>query len=124
MGKLAPGAAVPPACIREQRHKRVANNALLGTARANSLARRATPLNQDPWPSLMVQLASETRLARNVRLLKHNKLSVPFTCGFVRPLIVLPGVAESWSAERLRVVLLHELAHIRRNDWLALHQPA
>ena len=37
--------------------------------------------------------------------------------GFFRPTILLPADASNWQEERLRAVLLHELAHIQRNDW-------
>ena len=40
----------------------------------------------------------------------------PFTCGILKPVIVLPSSMNTWSPERLRAVLLHELAHIQRED--------
>ena len=40
------------------------------------------------------------------------------TCGFTRPAILLPCAALHWGPARMRVVLLHELAHIRRRDCL------
>ena len=38
--------------------------------------------------------------------------------GLFRPVILLPADAEEWEAERQRALLLHELAHIQRQDWL------
>ena len=54
---------------------------------------------------------------RQVRVKKSNAVTVPMVCGFFRPTILLPADADNWQEERLRAVLLHELAHIQRNDW-------
>ncbi len=44
--------------------------------------------------------------------------TMPAVIGLLRPSIMLPAEAASWTAERLRVVLLHECAHVRRRDAL------
>ena len=61
------------------------------------------------------QLQSNSNRRVNVRL--SDRVTVPMVWGFLRPVILLPVDADHWQTERLRVVLLHELAHIRRWDW-------
>ena len=39
--------------------------------------------------------------------------------GHRSPKILLPAAANAWPDQRIRVVLAHELAHVRRNDWLS-----
>lgn len=49
-----------------------------------------------------------------------GEIASPVVIGVLAPVVVLPLAAKGWSAERLRVVLLHESAHVRRRDGLAL----
>jgi len=46
-------------------------------------------------------------------------VTTPLTCGVLRPLILLPRTARDWDETRLRAVLLHESAHVRRRDCVA-----
>ena len=43
---------------------------------------------------------------------------MPLTWGIIQPQILIPADAETWPTDRQRAVLLHELAHVRRWDWL------
>ena len=49
-------------------------------------------------------------------VLESRRGSMPMTFGLLRPAILLPSDAATWPDERRRVVLLHELAHVRRGD--------
>src|SRR6185503_13599152 len=53
-----------------------------------------------------------------VRLERSAQATMPLTWGAWRPILLLPAEADNWSPARRRMVLLHELAHIRRWDWL------
>jgi TonB family protein len=63
-------------------------------------------------------IAGELSMAPRVRLRITGHPAMLATWGVVRPVILLPRDAESWPADRIRVVLAHELAHIERRDWL------
>ena len=57
------------------------------------------------------------RIARPIDLAVCDRLVTPVLVGVVRPLILLPAAAMSgWSAAQFEMVLLHELAHVRRWD--------
>lgn len=71
-------------------------------------------------------LEAELGIKRQVSILvvPVGRQLVPMTMGLLRPVIILPNDAGSWTMEHLRTVLLHELAHVRRGDftWNALAQ--
>ena len=97
--------------------------AILGLAAARRLVRRCRPVTAGP----LVETAEEARQAlgvsRSVRVFEGSPaatVAVPMTCGFLSPTILLPADAAAWPADRLRTVLLHEMAHVRRGDWLLL----
>jgi beta-lactamase regulating signal transducer with metallopeptidase domain len=48
-----------------------------------------------------------------------DELESPAVAGIVHPTVLLPRSAPGWSAERMRVVLVHELAHVHGQDALA-----
>ena len=91
-----------------------------GLARVRWIERHATELTDDGWVRLTDGLARRLGLGRIVRLLREPGATVPMTWGIFRPVILLPGEADGWDDERRRVVLAHELAHVRR--WDALTQ--
>ncbi len=66
--------------------------------------------------------AGRERLSSTVRprLLESSETTVPFAWGSGRGSIVLPTTWRRWSPQRLEVVVVHELAHLRRRDSLAL----
>jgi beta-lactamase regulating signal transducer with metallopeptidase domain len=49
---------------------------------------------------------------------ESTAVTVPFAIGWRSPVIVVPADWRSWDEFKLRSVLVHELAHIRRGDWL------
>jgi bla regulator protein blaR1 len=77
----------------------------------------------DEHPEL-VEVLREYPIGREVKLLVSDEVRVPTALGFFRPAVVLPAwVLHELSLEELKVILLHELAHLRRwDDWTNLAQ--
>lgn len=91
---------------------------LVGRLRVRWIARAARPIDHGPLAVLVVRLSGEIGLARRVRLLRGPAATMPMMWGIFRPVILLPPEADGWSHALQRDVLLHELAHVQRHDYL------
>ena len=68
---------------------------------------------------LLVTLKKQVGLDGPVQLLLSAKAHVPMVIGFLKPVILLPAaIIAQLSTEQLETILLHELAHIKRHDYL------
>ena len=91
---------------------------LVGLARLRWLRASSSRVTDGPWHRLCTDLAQTCGLKRGVDLLFGPLPGFVATWGWRRPVVMLPASAAEWSADRMRVVLLHELAHARRGDWM------
>lgn len=77
-----------------------------------------------PAPSrsrrLIEEIARRLDVRRRVELLESAAVRVPSTAGWLKPIVLFPASAlAGLSPAQLEAVLAHELAHIRRHDYLA-----
>jgi beta-lactamase regulating signal transducer with metallopeptidase domain len=86
--------------------------------RVRRFARRTTLVAEEEWQRLFAECARRIGVARAVRLLRSREHGVPAAIGTLRPAIVIPAIADTWTEDRRRAVLLHELAHVARFDCL------
>ncbi len=71
------------------------------------------------WQELIVKLENRLNISRKVRYLESLRISTPLTIGWLKPVVLFPlGLATRLSPAEIEVILLHELAHIKRNDFL------
>ncbi|HEY3114231.1 MAG TPA: HEAT repeat domain-containing protein [Gemmatimonadaceae bacterium] len=80
------------------------------------IVNRARPLDTEDWLTPLWEVSDRLSLEEPPRLLRSEDAKMPFACGVFNATIVLPAECDSWSLDRRRAVLLHELAHVRRHD--------
>jgi TonB family protein len=90
---------------------------IIGLARLARLASVARRISDGVWVTCAKEICREYDVATPV-LLAGTHPSLLVTWGVRRPRVLLPASALAWSEDRVRLVLSHELAHIRRRDWL------
>ena len=88
-----------------------------GFMRLGHLSRRAAALHQGEWPAAAREVEAAYGLTRRITLLQSDHPALLVTWGFFRPRVLLPAAARDWPADRMRIVLRHELAHVMRGDW-------
>jgi beta-lactamase regulating signal transducer with metallopeptidase domain len=91
---------------------------LLGFWRLRRIAVRATIVRGGPWFDTARQLSEHFGVRTPVTLLQSDRPALLMTWGVFAPKVLLPVDAASWDVDRIRVVLAHEFAHIRRHDWI------
>jgi beta-lactamase regulating signal transducer with metallopeptidase domain len=91
---------------------------LTGLMRLSRIRSHSHPIHDQRWLRLAATISNEYGIRRFVDLLQSGNRSILVTWGFFRPRVILPSGAGEWSEQQVRVVLLHELAHVRRGDWI------
>lgn len=88
----------------------------LGIAAVRRIVSGGRVLDDGRWTTPLYEVADRIDLDVVPRLIISDRVEMPFACGIWRPTIVFPASADAWNDERRRVVLFHELAHIKRRD--------
>jgi beta-lactamase regulating signal transducer with metallopeptidase domain len=86
-----------------------------GLVRLWRLRSRCVPVT-GRWRELTDELSRQCGVNRRVALLQSDDPSLLVACGVLNPRIILPAGASEWTDDRMRIVIRHELAHVRRHD--------
>lgn len=95
-----------------------------GLIRVRKLRRECSAIAPSDLPPALRQTLDETRLTRPMAICRSCAVTVPTAIGFFKPTILIPEwVLKELSPEELKIILLHECAHLqRRDDWTNLAQ--
>jgi beta-lactamase regulating signal transducer with metallopeptidase domain len=91
---------------------------VLGVIAVGRVAARSSVVLDPDWMRLIDGVAAQLGTARQATLMRSDRPTVPMTWGPFRPVILLPAGADSWHQSQRRLVLLHEMAHVKRWDCL------
>ena len=91
---------------------------VVGLAMVSWLSRRTQEITDASWLPMARAVAAEMGVTSRLRFLRSGRATMPVATGIFRPSVIMPTDADTWSASRLRVVVLHELAHVKRRDCL------
>ena len=89
----------------------------LAIAAVRWLSRRTHVVTDAPWLGMARDIAARLGVSR-ITFRRSLTPAMPMAWGIFRPSVLMPAEADAWPEDRLRVVLLHELAHVRRGDCL------
>ncbi|MDO8909626.1 MAG: M56 family metallopeptidase [Pseudohongiella sp.] len=82
------------------------------------LREHSIPVTDVGLISELAQLRQQLGISRTVGLRVSNRIESPVSFGLFNPQILLPEQAREWNESIVTDVLLHELCHIKRLDWL------
>jgi beta-lactamase regulating signal transducer with metallopeptidase domain len=86
---------------------------------ARRLKRRGARPVEERWRELAADVARRLSVSAPVRILESTLVLVPTAVGWLRPAILLPASAfTGLTPQQLEAILAHELAHVRRHDYL------
>ena len=89
-----------------------------GLLSVRACRRYSRPVDDADLQEQLDILQAELGLARYIEMRESDRLTTAATCGWQRPMVLLPPAWRGWTAEQRRAVLAHELAHVAGGDYL------
>ncbi len=85
----------------------------------NRLKSKAWDIKEKEWNQRFNELKQSLGLKLDVLIKESDKLASPLVYGYLKPVILFPaGLIQGLTVEEVEVILLHELAHLKRNDYV------
>jgi TonB family protein len=90
-----------------------------GWVRVQRIRRKATNANGEALRNAIGRMATALRIRKTIRVTESPAVDVPTVIGWLRPMILVPASAlAQLSPVQLEAIVAHELAHIRRHDYI------
>ena len=86
--------------------------------RVKQMLRRCQTLQSERWQEMRNDVCDLLGVNRQVTLMSSQHATSPMVTGVFRTWLIVPERARNWADDRVKMVLLHELAHVKRHDLL------
>lgn len=84
----------------------------------HSLQQHASPIDE-AWRNQLQELTAKLNLQKIIQLAESKMIESPITVGFLKPMILVPaGMFTGLTPAEIETILLHELIHIKRHDYV------
>jgi bla regulator protein BlaR1 len=90
-----------------------------GYKKVQTLKKAAYTVIPEAWKALFLNLKKELSIKKEIDFRLSEHVSVPLVIGFFKPVILFPiALAVQMDLKQVETILIHELSHIRRNDYV------
>ncbi|MBC7615849.1 MAG: M56 family metallopeptidase, partial [Pedobacter sp.] len=70
------------------------------------------------WNDIFLSTLAELKIEKTVKFFLSAKVNVPLVIGYFKPIVLFPiALAAQLELKQVEAILIHELSHIRRNDY-------
>jgi beta-lactamase regulating signal transducer with metallopeptidase domain len=92
---------------------------ILSYFKLKSLKKVSTLAVPTEWKTIFELIITQLKINKTVQFYLSPKVNVPLVIGFLKPVVLFPiGLATHLDQKQVEAILIHELSHIRRNDYL------
>ena len=92
---------------------------LIGLINQYRLIRFGKEPISNKWIARLQDFTAQLRIKKEIGIFLSSRVATPLTTGFLKPIILIPAsMLSGLSTEHLEAIIAHELAHIKRNDYI------
>lgn len=92
---------------------------LMGYAKLKQIKRASTIKIPEAWKAIFAMTVFQLKIKKPVSFYLSASVNVPLVIGFFKPVVLFPiALATQLDHKQVEAILIHELSHIRRNDYL------
>lgn len=90
-----------------------------GYSQLSKLKKESLSAIPDSWKIIFEQVTAHLKINKTIRFHLSSIVNVPLVIGYLKPVVLFPlALVNQLDNDQVEAILIHELSHIRRNDFL------